>query len=332
MKRAIVTLLMCAGALFAAACTQQETSKTRSIVFADAGWDSIRIHNAVAGFIAVTAFGYDNWKEVTGSSPVVHEGVLRGEIDVHMENWSDNFDYYQPAVDAGKLTELGVNFTDNAQGLYVPRFVIEGDAGRGIAPVAPGLRTVADLKNCADVFEKGEDGQKSRLYGSIPGWKIDDIMYAKFRHYGLDARYEYFRPGSDAALSAALGDAYEKGRPIVGYYWEPTWLMGKYDFVLLADEPFRNRADFEAGKTAAPSVRCTVTASNIFVENNHEFCAFLRKYRTSGILMSKALAYMLENKADYARTAKWYLQQDKGFLDRTLTPAQAEAVRAALRR
>ena len=49
------------------------------IVFADAGWDSVKFHNAVAGTIVEELWDY-TWEEVPGSSPVTHEGVLTGEI------------------------------------------------------------------------------------------------------------------------------------------------------------------------------------------------------------------------------------------------------------
>ena len=49
-----------------------------------------------------------------------------------------------------------------------------------------------------------------RIYGLIPGWEIDKVLYNKYLHYGLDENFIYFRPGSDAALSSAITAAYEK--------------------------------------------------------------------------------------------------------------------------
>ena len=145
---ALFALIVLAGGL--AGCAPKEQAKT--IAFADVGWDSILFHNAVAGTVAENVFGY-TWTEVSGSTPITHEAVKKGEIDVHMEVWTDNLPDYASDLAAGALTELGVNFDDNAQGFYVPRYVIEGDPARGIQPVAPDLRTVADLKNYADLFK-----------------------------------------------------------------------------------------------------------------------------------------------------------------------------------
>ena len=130
-------------------------------------------------------------------------------------------------------------------------------------------------------------------------------MYKKYEAYGLNKDFVYFRPGSDAALSAAFTAAYEKKEPIVGYYWEPTWLLGKYDFVLLEDEPYDAEKYFE-GKTACPSVKVTIGASNKFKEKAPE------------------------TGDNYNATAKWLLKNNDNLIDQWLDADKAAAVRKAL--
>lgn len=331
MKKITVYLIACL--LLMSFFTGCSTAQKSELVFADAGWDSVKFHNAVAGFIATEGFGYESWREISGTTPIVHEGLLKGEIDVHMEEWTDNIATYQKDLSEGKLVELGVNFDDNMQGLYVPRYVIEGDPERGIEPVAPDLKTVQDLKKYKDVFPDDEQKDKGRIYGAIPGWEIDKIMYNKYVYNGLDEDYVYFRPGSDAALSAALTSAYEKGEPIVGYYWEPTWMLGKYDFVLLEDHPYDpdNPDAYQEGKTVCPSVRVTVAVSNKFYEKDPDFCDFLSKYETSSTLTSEALAHMQETGDDHIDTAKWFLKKYDELLDQWLDFEKAQRVRNALK-
>ena len=208
-----------------ASCGKATVEQRGNITFADAGWDSNRFHNAVAGLIAESAYGY-TWNESTGSTTVTVEGVKKNEIDVNMETWSANIATYEDDLASGGYHLLGTNFDDNIQGFYVPRYVIEGDPERGIEPMAPDLKTVTDLMDYADLFVDEEDKSRGRIYGAIPGWEIDTILYKKYELYGLDKEYNYFRSGSDASLSAVISSAYDKGEPIVTYYWEPTWLMG----------------------------------------------------------------------------------------------------------
>ncbi|MEG2174252.1 MAG: ABC transporter substrate-binding protein [Oscillospiraceae bacterium] len=316
----------CGGAASSSAPSALPEKKT--ITFADVGWDSILFHNAVAGTIAQDVFGYQ-WNEVSGSTPITHEGVIKGEIDVHMETWTDNLPDYAGDLAAGKLKQLSINFDDNIQGLYVPRYVIEGDAARGIVATAPNLKTVSDLAQYADVFADPEDAGKGRIYGGIPGWEVTEIMRKKVEYYGLDKLYNYVAPGTDAAMNAAFLSAWDKGQPIVAYYWEPTWLMGMHDFVLLEDAPY-DATTYQEGKTACPSVKVAVCVSNDFAQSNPAFCAFLSKYKTSSALTSEGLAHMQETGEDYKATARWFLKQHAELLDAWLTADQAATLRKAL--
>jgi len=305
-----------------------DSVKGDKIVFADIGWDSIKFHNAVAMLIAEEAFGYET-EEVMGSTPITYTALLSGEIDVFMEMWGDNLEYYPDDLAAGKLKELGLNFGDNAQGLYVPRYVIEGDAERGIEPIAPDLKTVEDLKDYAHVFADPEEPSRGRIYGAISGWAIDTVMRKKYVAYGLDEMYNYVDPGSDAALAAAFASAYQRGEPIVGYYWEPTWLLGKYDLVLLEDRPYDPEL-FNEGLTACPSIAVTICVSNNFYDKNPEFVAFLEKYESSSAITSAALSYVQDTGEGFDEAAKWFLRENDALLDEWLTAEQAQAVRDAL--
>ncbi len=257
---------------------------------------------------------------------------MNGEVDVHMEEWTDNLATYKDDLEAGKFQEFGVNFDDNNQGIYVPRYVIEGDLERGIEASAPDLKYVWDLKEYPHVFQDQDDKEKGAMYGAIPGWEVDTIIHNKYKHYGLDENFNYIRPGSDAALSAAITSAYEKGEPIAAYYWEPTWLMGKYDFVLLQDEPFDANTYLE-GKTALPEVRVTIGTSNEFADNeeNAEFIEFLGKYETSSALTSEALAHMQDTGDDYENTAKWFLIENDDLLAKWLSEDDANTIRESLK-
>ena len=293
------------------------------IRFADVGWDSVRFHNAVAGLVAERFFNFDV-RELSSTSVIAHEALVRGELDVVMEEWTANLPTYQEDVQGGKLKELGVNFEDNKQGFYVPRYVIEGDAERGLKPLAPGLKSVKDLARYPQLFPDQERKGRSVIYGGIPGWAITEIMRSKVHYYGLDKWFNYVEPGTDAALSTIIASAMDRGIPVVAYYWTPTWLMGKYDLVLLEDEPF-SAALWEQGGCACPSVKVTVCASNDFAGRYPEFCGFLSRYHTTSDLISEALAYMQETGADSRATAEWFLERHDELLQEWLPNYQESA-------
>lgn len=333
-KSTNILSLVCKGAygiflslifsLVAMSCT--ESSKT--IVFGDAGWDSMKFHNAVAMYIAKNGFGYEV-EEVSGSTAVTYSALKKGDIHVYMETWTDNIASYKDDVQSGSVVELGVNYADNIQGLYVPRYVIEGDASRGITAVAPELRRVENLLDYSDIFKDPENPKKGRIYGSISGWAVDEILRNKVSFYGLDARYTYMDPGSDAALSAAIAGAYERGQPIVAYYWEPTWLTGKYDLVLLEDFPY-NADRYIAGECEFPSIPLTVAVHPGFVTEYPEFTEFLKKYSTSSDLTSQALAYINDTDSSYEDAARWFLKKFDEYVTLWLPKDKADAVRETL--
>ncbi len=325
-KKYIIFLII--GILFISSLRSLK-EENKEIIFADAGWDSIQFHNALAGLIAEEAYGYST-REIPGSSAILHEGILCNEVDIHMEMWTDNLASYYEDLEDGLFKEVSVNFDDNRQGLYVPSYVIHGDKERGIEPLAPDLKYVWDLKNYKEVFEDDEVSSKGRIYGALPGWEADEILHKKYLHYGLDKDFRYFRPGSEAALATAFTSAYDRGEAIVGYYWEPTWLMGMYDFVLLEDEPF-NKDNYKEGKSAMPSVRVTVGSSNRFYEENREIMKFFENYKTSSDLTSQALAHMQETSADAEETAIWFLKENDQLLDQWLDKDKASIMRDFLK-
>ncbi|EEG72392.1 glycine betaine ABC transporter substrate-binding protein [[Clostridium] hylemonae] len=307
-----ITVMTCAPPVSAA-------DEKKEIVFADVGWDSIELNNAIAGLIAEEIFGY-TWSEVPGSTPITHEALINSEIDVNMEEWTNNITTYQEDLNAGKFTELGINFDDNYQGLYIPAYVAEK---------YPDLKNVKDLAKYPELFADPEDPDKGVIYGGIPGWEATEIMQKKINAYGLDEYYNYVVPGSTPALDSVITSAWDKKEPFVAYYWEPTWLMGKYDLVLLEDSPY-DAATYKDGIGACPAVTVTIAVSNDFAQSNPEFCDFLSKYHTGSQLISEGLAYMQDNKADHSEAARWLLTQHPELAEEWLTPDQEKTLAASL--
>jgi len=302
-----------------------------TVVFADAGWESIRFHSYVAGIIMEEGYGGYSMDMVSGSTPVTLMGLRQGDIDVEMEMWTSNIiEIYNEALESGDIVELGINFDDNAQGLYVPTYVIEGDAERNIEPMAPGLKTVKDLVDYWQVFEDEENPSKGRIYGAIPGWKVDEIMRTKVETYGLDEYYNYFSPGSDTALSAVIVSSYQRGEPIVAYYWEPTWIMGMLDMTLLEDEPYSEELWNNGYACEFEAMEIAIAANAEFVKRNPELAEFLSKYSTTSQLTSEALAYMRENETDERAAAEWFLKNREDVWTQWVPEDVAQKVKNSL--
>ena len=116
-----------------------------TIIFADTQWQSLWINNEIAMFITEHGYGYPV-EVVTVTTAVMQQSLEDDEVQVIMEVWWSNIEEWWDAErEAGTIVELGDIFESSAQGFYVPRYVIEGDAERGIEPMAPDLKSVSDL-------------------------------------------------------------------------------------------------------------------------------------------------------------------------------------------
>ncbi len=326
-------LILCFTGLISVSMTlggcAKETSKV-TIKATDNGWDSQMLHNEIAKLVVENAFDNYTFETSTGSSTMNWQALISGDIDLDIESWTDNVTTYQADVAKGDIVDVGILVPDSAQGLYVPRYVIEGDAARGIKAVAPDLKTVKDLAKYPNLFPDDEDKTKGRIYGSIPGWMADEILYKKYEYYGLDKMYNYSRLGSEATLFASLAAAYNLGDPWVGYCYEPTWVSGKLDLVLLEDAPY-DAVLYSQGKTEFPKQALKIVSSNKFAKKAPDLLEFFKKYKTGSALISKALAHLDETGDSHEETARWFLKAYDSLIDEWLPAENAKKLRDALK-
>lgn len=327
---AVFLVIITGCATSASTPTPSEDSKDgKPLVFADAGWDSIRFHNEVARFIIENGYGYKT-DVILGTTPITFAGLRQGDIDIYMELWHDNFpDAYEEAIANEEIIVTSVNFDDNAQGLYVPAFLINGDPEKGIEPLAPDLKSVFDLPKYKGLFKNPEDPEKGLIVGSPPGWAADEVLTAKMVHYDLEKDFTYLRPGSDTALAASIAGAMETGEPWVGYYWEPTWIMGKYDMILL-EEPAFDPEKWKNYQCAFPATEVTTGVHRDLLKRAPEVVEFLRNYETTSELTSEFLCYMMENEVEADQAALFFLQEYEEIWTKWVPKDVAAQVKSAL--
>ena len=299
------------------------------IVITNNGWDSQRFHNYVAKFIVENAFDGFYIEMSSGSSTINWQAIVAGDIDVDIESWTDNVASFEDDVANGDIIPLGVLVEDSSQGLFVPRFVVEGCPERGIEPIAPTLRTVADLVKYPHVFRDLEDPSMGRIYGAVLGWMVDEVLHNKYLYYGLDESFIYFRVGSEAVLFASLESAYNLGEPWVGYLFTPSWVTGRLDLIMLEDAPFDPEL-FLLGATEFPRQALRIVSSNRFADRAPELVPFFTRYSTGSQKVSEALAFLEETGSTHEEAAIWFLRNNDQLLDEWLEPEQAARVREAL--
>jgi len=297
------------------ACTKTE----EPFRLGEGDWDSNAFHDQVAKFIIEN--GYDKEVEIlTADTAILIPGLKSGNVDASLEVWSDNITSYSDDIASGNYIELSTNFDDNAQGLYIPKYLQEQ---------YPDLKTVKDLKDYAHLFPNPEGGDKGIIYGGPESWSATAFLDLKMATYGLNDLYTFKTIDSSATLFATLSSAYEKKEPWVGYGWEPTWIMGMLDMVLLEDESY-SVDNFNDGIGSFPSVNVTVCMSNDASEKYPEIKAFLANYHTSSALTNEALAYMSENNVEADQAALYFLKNNTDLWSSWVTKEAYDKVMTAL--
>lgn len=330
MQRRLFTMIVF-GLIVLAGCTSTGADdELDTIKFVDAQWDSLQVHNFIAGTIIEEGYDYDI-EIVSGSTAAGVQGLRQGDVQVFMEMWPDNIpELYDEAIDSGDIKKVSINFDDNSQGLYVPTYVIEGDEDRNIEPMAPDLKRLEDLKDYPELFEDPEDPGRGRVINSPSGWEVDKDIDKKFELYGLDETFNNFLPGSDSAIVTSLVSAYEKGEAWVGYYWEPTTVSADYDLTLLEEPEYDEEIFKDTAGTAFPAMETVVAVNHNLPDQAPDVTEFLSNYETTSQLTEDALVYMGDNDASAEEAAMWWLKEYEDVWTEWIPEDIAEKVKESL--
>jgi glycine betaine/proline transport system substrate-binding protein len=309
---------------------QEEAASKGTIVYADVSWDSGQVHNRIAAFILKHGYNYDA-DFVAGSTVPLLTGLMKGEINVYMESWTENSqELFDKGFASGDFVDLGANYPNAPQGWYVPTYMIKGDPARGIEATTPDLKSVFDLPKYREVFKDPEDPKKGRLYVGPPAWQCTESGQMKMEAYGLYETYNAFLPGSDAALSGSMVGAYKKGEPWLGYYWEPTWVLGMLDMTLLEEPEFSWDVWNETRGCEYPSCQVHIVVHKSVAEQYPDVVEFFKAWETTLADNNEFLLVMREEELSVDDAALWFLKNKPEVWTAWVSADTAAKVKAAL--
>ena len=304
--------------------------------FAGLNWESAAFLTELLRLVAEK--GYDCQTEAIPGNTVTMEAALAtNDIQVIAEEWIGRSEAWNNAFQAGKVKALGHSIVGASEGWYVPDYVIKGDPKHGIKPLAPKLKTVADLPQYKSVFQDPEEPAKGRFLNCPTGWSCEGVNSQQLKAYKLTDSYVNFRPGTGAALDAEIASSYQRGKPVLFYYWAPTALFGKYKFVQI-QEPAYNEACFKtlADKdnanpcgSARPGATIQVGVSRALNDSDPALVALFSNFNVPIERLNKALADQAERKTEWPALAREFVRQHPEVVRKWVPADVARKVAAA---
>jgi ABC-type proline/glycine betaine transport system permease subunit/ABC-type proline/glycine betaine transport system substrate-binding protein len=204
------------------------------IAFAGLDWDSGAFLTALDRAILERGYGCET-TTTPGTTVTLEQAVATGDIEVIAEEWAGRSPIWNAASARGRVIVVGQTVTGGQEGIYVPDALVHGPN----APAA-GLVRVEQLADprYAALFRDPEQPTKARFLNCPSGWTCERVNTAKLHAYGLNDRYVDFRPGSGAAMDAAIVAAMVQHRPIVFYGYSPSTIAGRFRLFRLSEAPY----------------------------------------------------------------------------------------------
>jgi glycine betaine/proline transport system substrate-binding protein len=292
------------------------TEKAAPIHFGHITWESGSLITEILRLIVEKGYGYPT-DTLPGSTVSLEAALARNDIQVIGEEWAGRSPAWVKAAAQGQVFGLGDTVKGATEGWWVPEYVIKGDPQRGIKPLAPELKSVADLAKYKDVFRDPEDPRRGRFLNSPTGWTSEIVNSQKLKAYDLTESFVNFRTGSGAALDAEVASSIRRGKPVLFYYWSPTPLLGRFKLVKLDEPPF----DAEAWKTLAdannPNPKGTrsmpaslaIGVSAPFKAQYPDLVAFFEKVDLPIELLNQTLGQMSEKRQKPREVAEAFLRE-----------------------
>lgn len=296
--------------------------------------DSQFLSNAIFEFIVENGYGYPV-EQVIQTTQVLQQTLPRGEVDLNLEGWQQNFmDWYEEHTERGDIVNLGMIYEGGPQFFMIPKRVAE----------EYDIKTVFDMADHWELFRDPDNPSKGVFYNCIIGWRCGEINRVKLEAYGLTRFYNLVSPSSEDALEAALSRPQEDGRPVFGYGWAPTSLVGAYDWHILEEPPY-NDACWEIVTEAAgegaqrpieracayPDVPVDKIAHAGLLSKAPDVVKMLEKMVVGLDSLNQTLAWAEENNAgDWRIAAIRYLDTQEARWISWVTPEALEKIRRAL--
>jgi len=218
--------------------------------------------------------------------------LSRGNVDILMGVWTSDYpELWGQMTKSGKVTAVAINFT-GLQGWYIPAYMVEGDAERGIEPEIPAFKSVADLTVYQPYFKLSATNSQGVIENAPQGWPAVHSNNDKLNAYALTSSFALLPSASEDQLAASLDKAYGRGDAWLGYARVPGLISAEHKLWQVREPPYSEERWLIDRGCSYPETNVMIAANFALNKTAPEVLDFLHNYKTTRGQNEEMLAYL----------------------------------------
>ncbi|BBH68795.1 glycine/betaine-binding protein [Actinoplanes sp. OR16] len=255
-------------------------------------WSGYAANAAVVGYLLESELGCTvATQELSEISSWA--GIADGSVDVILENWGHDEEKKKYIDNKKVAVELGLTGNKGVIGWYVPAWMTKA---------YPDITDWTRLNEYADLFRTEESGEKGQFLGGDPGFVTNDATLIE----NLELDYTVVYAGSEEKLITAFRKAQSRKTPLLGYFYEPQWLLSDVKLVRVPLPAYKVGCDADKDEIACDyqSYDLDKIGRKAFVDSGNPAAAFIKNWTWTNDDQNQVARDMTQNGLSATQAAK----------------------------
>jgi len=310
------------------------------LVIAEQNWASAELMANVDKIILEEGYGCEVELVPGATMPTFTSMNDKGTPDMNPEQWANAV--YTPLKKAVSEKRLIIAnqapITGLGEGWWINPAAIEK------YPQIKNM-TAMEILEHPEWFPSKEDASKGGFMGCPAGWGCQLANANLYRAFDMEKKgWVLLDPGSAAGLDGSIAKAADSNEPWIGYYWNPTSMVGKYNLQQLDfGVPFAGRDNWDNCITLAEqdcsdpkptawtkSEVNSIVSANFAKTGGKDVLGYVEKRTYPGTVMNGMLVFMADNQAKGSDAAVEFLIKHEDIWTKWVSSDAANKIKKSL--
>ena len=310
------------------------------LVIAEQNWASAELMANVDKIILEEGYGCEVELVPGATMPTFTSMNDKGTPDMNPEQWANAV--YTPLKKAVSEKRLIIAnqapITGLGEGWWINPAAIEK------YPQIKNM-TAMEILEHPEWFPSKEDASKGGFMGCPAGWGCQLANANLYRAFDMEEKgWTLLDPGSAAGLDGSIAKAADSNEPWIGYYWNPTSMVGKYNLQQLDfGVPFAGRDNWDNCITLAEqdcadpkptawtkSEVNSIVSANFAKTGGKDVLGYVEKRTYPGTVMNGMLVFMADNQAKGSDAAVEFLIKHEDIWTKWVSSSAAKKIKKSL--